>query len=69
MKFQKKVSVIIVNKDRKEDLRNCLNSVIQQDYKAIEIFVIDNDSRDGSSEMVESEFKKVILIKNCLDGK
>jgi len=59
------VSVIIVNWNTKELLRDCLSSVYEHagnvDY---EIIVIDNASTDGSAEMVKNDFRQVILIEN-----
>jgi GT2 family glycosyltransferase len=59
------VSVIIVNWNTKDLLRDCLKSVYQcagaMDYK---IIVVDNASTDGSVEMVKNDFKQVILIEN-----
>jgi GT2 family glycosyltransferase len=59
------LSIIIVNWNVKELLRNCLKSIYAQ-TKAIsfEVFVVDNASSDGSVEMVEEEFPQVKLIKN-----
>lgn len=56
------VSVVIVNWNRKDDLRECLASVRNQNYKNIEIIVVDNCSTDGSIEMVRKEFPEVKLI-------
>ena len=59
------VSVIIVNWNTKELLRDCLSSVYEHagdiDY---EIIVIDNASIDGSAEMVKNNFQQVILMEN-----
>jgi GT2 family glycosyltransferase len=59
------VSIIIVNWNTKELLRNCLSSVYEYagnvDY---EVIVIDNASTDGSAEMVKNDFQQVILIEN-----
>lgn len=61
----KKVSIIIVNWNTKDLLRNCLNSIKKQiEYPNYEIIVADNGSKDGSAEMVEKEFPDVRLIKN-----
>jgi GT2 family glycosyltransferase len=59
------ISVIIVNWNTKDLLRNCLNSV----YKTVqnvtfEIIVIDNFSSDGSVTMLMEEFPSVITIVN-----
>jgi len=59
------VSIIIVNWNTKQLLRNCLQSVYERagdvDY---EIIVVDNASTDGSAEMVKNEFRQAILIEN-----
>ncbi len=59
------VSVIIVNWNTKELLRDCLRSVIDESGRVtLETIVIDNASTDGSVEMVRSEFPSVKLITN-----
>ena len=59
------VSIIIINWNTKEILRDCIESVYEQagdvDY---EIIVVDNASTDGSREMIRDEFKQVVLIGN-----
>lgn len=57
------VTVNILSFNRKEELRHTLTKVYEQDYKNIEVIVVDNASSDGSAEMVEQEFPSVILIK------
>lgn len=60
-----KLSVIIVNYNVEFFLEQCLNSV----YAALkhvegEVFVVDNNSIDGSLDMVAEKFPNVILIAN-----
>lgn len=57
------ITVNILSFNRKDELRNTLNKVYEQDYKNIEVIVVDNASSDGSPEMVEREFPSVHLIK------
>ncbi len=57
------VSVNILSFNRKEELRNTLTKVYEQDYKNVEVIVVDNASMDGSPEMVEVEFPKVKLFR------
>lgn len=59
------VSIIIVSFNTKDLLRACLSSV-QNHLKGFdyEIIVVDNYSNDGSSEMVKTEFKEIMLIEN-----
>jgi len=57
------VTVNILSFNRKDELRNTLTKVYEQDYKNIEVIVVDNASSDGSSEMVNNEFPSVQLIQ------
>lgn len=59
-------SVIIVNKDGREYLEDCLSTVTDQkmgrdDY---EIILVDNDSSDGSVEFVREEYPDVRVVAN-----
>jgi GT2 family glycosyltransferase len=57
------VTVNILSFNRKDDLRVTLTKVFEQDYKNIEVIVVDNASSDETVEMVKSEFPTVQLIK------
>lgn len=60
-----RLSVIIVNYNVKHFLEQCLNSVIgSAKHCETEIFVVDNNSVDGSTAMVKEKFPEVILIEN-----
>lgn len=60
------VSVIIVNWNTREILRNCLRSIYEQtNHIRYEVIVVDNASSDGSAEMVREEFSQVVLIENA----
>lgn len=50
------VSVVVINYDKKEILRRCLQSALELDWPALEVICVDNASSDGSAEMVEAEF-------------
>ena len=59
------LSIIIVNFNSKNLLKDCLQSINQNIRKiSYEIIVIDNHSSDGSPDMVKNEFPQVKLIKN-----
>jgi GT2 family glycosyltransferase len=59
------VSVVIVNWNTKKFLYNCLRSVFRNTKEiSYDIWVVDNASLDGSSDMVTSEFPTINLIKN-----
>ena len=53
MKKHPLVTVNILSYNRKDELRNTLTKVFEQDYKNIEVIVVDNASTDGSGEMVK----------------
>ncbi|MDP2911073.1 MAG: glycosyltransferase family 2 protein [Candidatus Omnitrophota bacterium] len=58
------ISVIIVNYNRKDLLKNCLDSVRIQSVRDIETFVVDNGSSDGSSDMVKLGYPEAKVIQN-----
>jgi len=59
------LSVIIVNYNVKYFLEQCLKSVyISGEGIPMEVFVVDNNSVDGSVEMVREKFPQVKLIAN-----
>jgi len=62
MKKLPKVSVIIPAYNEEENIGRCLKSALRQDYKNLEIIVIDDSSSDRTSEIVKS--LKVKIIKN-----
>ncbi|GAB4348356.1 MAG: glycosyltransferase family 2 protein [Candidatus Abyssubacteria bacterium] len=57
------ISVVITNYNGKEFLRDCLESVLAQTLRPAEIVMVDNDSADGSRELVEREYPQVKLIR------
>jgi len=59
------LSIIIVNFNTKDLLRDCLNSIKRSEINyGLEIIVVDNSSQDNSSLMIKKEFKEVTLIEN-----
>ena len=59
------VSIIIVNYNTKELIKNCLTSIFEKTSGiTFEVIVSDNGSSDGSIEMIKSEFPQVVLIEN-----
>jgi GT2 family glycosyltransferase len=59
-----RISVIVVNWNRRDLLRACLLSLARQTASSFEIIVVDNGSTDGSAEMIIQEFQSVRLIRN-----
>jgi GT2 family glycosyltransferase len=58
------VSIVIVNWNTRDILRQCLVSISQETALEHEIIVVDNASSDGSQGVVRSEFPGVTLIEN-----
>lgn len=59
------LAIVIVNYNVRDLLRRCLHSVFASQGKfSYKICVVDNDSRDGSVEMVIDEFPQVTVIAN-----
>jgi GT2 family glycosyltransferase len=59
------ISIVIVSWNTRELLRECLRSVFDNKHDvAVEVFVVDNSSTDGSVEMVRECFPEVRVIQN-----
>lgn len=59
------VSVVIVSWNTREVLSGCLRSIYAQTRDlSFEVIVSDNDSRDGTPQMVRRDFPQVILLEN-----
>jgi len=58
------VSIIIVNWNAKEYLKECLESILSQSFTDYEILLIDNASSDNSVSFVRENFPQVKIIQN-----
>lgn len=63
MTSAKMVSIIIVNYNGKTHLEKCLQSLMEIKYAQYEVIIVDNNSTDGSVELVQTEYPKVKIIK------
>jgi len=62
---KKTLTIIIVNWNNKKILQDCLESIYHTQINySYEIIVVDNNSKDGSAELIKNKFHKVILIEN-----
>ncbi|HDS09381.1 MAG TPA: glycosyltransferase [Firmicutes bacterium] len=57
------ISVIIPNWNGKKYLKDCLESLLNQNAENYEIIVVDNNSSDGSVEFIEQNYPDVRLFK------
>lgn len=59
------LTITIVSWNTKELTRNCLISLLTENIKRIaEVHVVDNNSHDGSTEMLQREFPEVRVFAN-----
>jgi len=58
-----KVSIVIVNWNGREFLKNCLSSVFAQVYPDYRVVMVDNGSTDGSAVFVRDNFPRVDLLE------
>lgn len=57
------VSIVIPNWNGKKFLPGCLDSLAQLDYGDVEIIIVDNGSKDGSVELLQSQYPQVKLVR------
>lgn len=56
------ITVSIVNWNTKDELQDCLRSVLAQEGARIEVTVVDNASSDGSVDMLRDEFGGAVRV-------
>lgn len=62
------VSIIIVSFNTRDLLRDCLRSAYEEATGLrVEMFVVDNASKDGSADMVATEFPEVKLRRSAIN--
>lgn len=59
----KKISVIVPIYNTEKYLEECLDSIINQSYKNLEIILVDDGSKDGSSDICDKYAEKDTRIK------
>ena len=63
-KYNPLVSILIANYNNEVYLKKCLESVLNQNYKKIEVIVVDDNSNDNSLNILNKYGNKIIIIKN-----
>lgn len=57
------VSIIIPEWNRKEEMKKSLTTLAKQSYRDYKIVIVDNNSTDGTKEMIREEFPQCKLIE------
>ena len=61
----KRVGITICNYNKKEMVKECIRSVLEQKYRDFDLFVVDNASTDGSVPAIREQFAgKLTLLCN-----
>ncbi|WP_164880660.1 glycosyltransferase family 2 protein [Clostridium manihotivorum] len=61
--MDKLVSLVIINFNNKDYIERCMNSILNQTYKNLEIIFIDNNSKDGSFELFNQLYDAENIVK------
>lgn len=61
------VSVIIITFNNKDVLAETIDSLLKQTYPNFEIIVVDNNSTDGTSDLIKNKFPDVSYIKSDIN--
>lgn len=65
MSSDKKVIAVVVTYNRKELLKECIEALLNQDYKNCQVLIIDNASTDGTKEYIEKYIdNENVIYKN-----
>lgn len=62
LKSKTGVSVVIVTKDRRKDLDECVKNYLRSSYKNLEIIVVDNASRPSLITWLPKKYKNIKII-------
>lgn len=58
-----KVSVVIPNYNGEKYLKDCLDSLFRQTFRAFEIIIVDNDSKDNSLQLILKNYNNIKLLR------
>lgn len=58
------ISIVIANYNGWDMLKRCIESIERHTASAYELIVVDDNSQDGSPELVKKHFPDVVLIEN-----
>lgn len=59
-----RVGIVLLNYNGRDQLENCLPSILALEYDPYEVLVVDNASTDGSAEFVRERYPEVDVLEN-----
>jgi GT2 family glycosyltransferase len=60
-----KISVIVVTYNNRMIVTQCIDSVLAQQYRDIEVIIVDNGSSDRTGDIIKERYPQVRLISNA----
>ena len=63
------ISIIIRTKNEERWIESCVQNIINQSYKKVEIIIVDNNSTDKTLYKIKKYKLKIVKINNFLPGK
>ncbi|MBN1352389.1 glycosyltransferase family 2 protein [candidate division KSB1 bacterium] len=60
----KKVSVVILNWNRKDNVLDCLSHIFEMECPLYQVIVVDNASTDGSVDAIREAYPDVVIVEN-----
>ena len=68
-KFFNNISIIVLNYNNKGIIEKCINSLLKNNHRYnYEVIVVDNQSNDGSYELLQKKYKNIKLYCNSKNG-
>lgn len=61
--INRSVSIVVLSYNSREDLAECISSLINQTYHSFEIIVVDNASMDGSEEFIRINYPEIKVVQ------
>ena len=58
------ISAVILTFNSIKFIKSCLDSLLPESYRELEVIVVDNGSRDGTLDFIRKNYPQVILIEN-----